>query len=304
MKVWLKRVGVGVGGVVLLVFVGGGAYAAVKSSAYETSMSKVYDVPLPAVTRSTDAKVIERGKHLVEATAGCVSADCHGADLGGGKPISMGPVGTFHGPNVTPGSLLDSYNDGELARLVKHGVKKDGRSVRFMPSQDLSWLPDDELTAIVSYLRTVPPVQRTIPASEVGVLGKVLDQRGELAIDIARRIDHAKKEAVGSPEPSAGYGKFLARSCQGCHGEGFSGGPIPGAPASVPIPTNLTPHATGIAAWSYEDFDKVLTQGLKKNGNKLDPFMSLDAIGKLNETEKKALFAFFGTLSAKPFGQR
>ncbi|MCK6532463.1 MAG: cytochrome c [Polyangiaceae bacterium] len=304
MKRWLKRVGAGLGGLVLLLGVGGGAYATMKSSAYEQSMSKVYDVPLPAVARSTDPAVIARGKHLVEATTGCVSADCHGADLSGGKPLAMGPVATITGPNVTPGGVAGTYSDGELARVVRNGIKKDGRSVRFMPSQDFSWLSDGDLGAIVSYLRTVPPVQRENGVIEIGLLGKVLDQRGEFVIDVARRIDHAKKEAAGPPEPTAAYGKYLARGCQGCHGEGFSGGPIPGAPSSIPIPSNITTHATGIQGWTYEDFDKLLTQGVRKNGAKLNPFMPIESFGKMDEIEKKALYAFLMSVPPRPFGQR
>lgn len=304
MKRWLKRVGAGLGGLVLLLGVGGGAYATMKSSAYEKSMSKVYDVPLPAVARSTDPAVIARGKHLVEATAGCVSADCHGADLSGGKPLAMGPVGTITGPNVTPSGVAGAYSDGELARVIRNGIKKDGRSVRFMPSQDFSWLSDGDLSAIVSYLRTVPPVQRENGVIEIGLLGKVLDQRGEFVIDVARRIDHAKKEAAGPPEPTAAYGKYLARGCQGCHGEGFSGGAIPGAPSSIPIPSNITTHETGIKGWTYEDFDKLLTQGVRKNGAKLNPFMPIESFGKMDEIEKKALYAFLMSVPPKPFGQR
>lgn len=304
MKVWTKRVGIGVGSLVLLALVGGGTYAGCSSRAYDESMSKVYDVPIPAVTRTADPAVIARGKHLVEATTGCATADCHGVDLGGGRPLSMGPAGTFVGPNVTSAGVLESYGDGELARLVKHGITKDGRSVRFMPSQDFSWLPESDLAAIVSYLRTVPPVPRDPGVTEIGLLGKVLDRRGDLTIDVARRIDHTKHDAVGTPEPTAAYGQYLARACQGCHGETFSGGPLPGAPPSVAAPSNITMHATGIGGWSYEDFDELLTQGIKKNGAKVDAFMPIEAFGKMSELEKRALYAFLLTVPPKPFGGR
>lgn len=304
MKRWVKRAFAGVGGVVLLVLIGGGSYAGCKSAAYDESMSKVYDVPLPTVTHSDDPAVIARGKHIVEATGGCATTDCHGADLGGGRPMAMGPVGTFVGPNVTPSGTLASYGDGELARLVKHGIKKDGRSVRFMPSQDLSWLPVSDLTAIVSYLRTVPPVSRDPGTTEIGLLGKVLDRRGDFIIDVARRIDHTKHDDVGTPEPSAAYGRYLARACQGCHGETFSGGPLPGAPPSVAVPSNITMHETGLGGWSYEDFDRLLTQGIKKNGAKVDAFMPIEAFGKMSELEKKALYEFLRSVPPKPFGGR
>ena len=90
----------------------------------------------------------------------------------------------------------------------------------------------------------------------------------------------------------------------GCHGESYGGGPIPGAPPDLPIPSNITPDATGIKDWSYADFEKMLDTGIKKNGQKLNPFMPLEALTNMDETERKALWAFLRSLPAKPFGSR
>ena len=104
----------------------------------------------------------------------------------------MGPIGVLIGPNITSGNLGAAYNqaDGELARLLKHGIKKDGRSVRLMPCEDFGWLPTTDVVAIVSYLRTVAKVDRANGASAIRTLGKVLDRRDQLPLDVARRIDH------------------------------------------------------------------------------------------------------------------
>jgi hypothetical protein len=96
----------------------------------------------------------------------------------------------------------------------------------------------------------------------------------------------------------------LSRVCVGCHGEHLSGGPIPGAPSSIPIPANITKHDTGIKDWTFADFDRLITQGVKKNGNKLNPFMPIEAFGKMNEVEKQALWAFLQSLPPAPFGGR
>jgi hypothetical protein len=218
--------------------------------------------------------------------------------------MSMGPLGTFTGPNISQGGLGAAYSDGELARLIRHGIKKDGRSVRFMPSQDFSWLPDSDVVAIVSYLRTAPAVDRPNGPMECGTLAKVLDRREQIVIDVARKIDHAKLETAGPPEPNANYGKYLGRLCSGCHGEKLSGGRIPGAPSSLPIPSNITPHETGLKDWTYEDFDKMVLTGVRKNGNKLDPFMPQEAFAKMDETEKKALWDYLRTVPPTPFGNR
>jgi hypothetical protein len=272
--------------------------------AYERSMDRVYDVALPAISGSDDPAVIDRGRHLAESVAGCATADCHGTDLGGGTPIDVGPVGTVVGPNITPAGIAAEYSDGELARLLVHGVKRDGRSVRFMPSQEIAWLPDSDIQAIISYLRSVPPVQRPSGETRIGVLGKVLDRREMMILDVARRIDHSQREQAPPPEPTAAYGAFLAKGCMGCHGEGLSGGRIPGAPASMPIPTNLTPHQTGIVGWTFEDFERVLNTGVRPDGRQLDPFMPYEAYSRMNDTEKRALWAYLQSLPPTAFGER
>lgn len=304
MKPVVKKALIGVGAVVGLVAIGGGGYAFLQARDFDASMERVYDVPLPAIERSTDPQVLARGKHLVEATAACAGSDCHSSDLGGGKTIEMGPLGKLTGPNITAGGLGAVYSDAELARLIRHGIKKDGRSVRFMPVHEINWMPDSDVTAVVSYLRTVPKVDRPNGPMQLGLLAKVLDRKGAIVIDVARKIDHANIELAGAPAPTAEYGRFIARGCTGCHGETFAGGKIPGAPSDMPIPLNITPHDTGLKGWSYEDFDKLLTKGERKNGQKLNPFMPIEALGKADEIEKKALWAFLEKLPAKPFGER
>ena len=56
--------------------------------------------------------------------------------------------------------------------------------------------------------------------------------------------------------------------------------------------------------WTYEDFDRLLTTGVRKNGQQLDPFMPMEAFGKMDDTEKRALFAFLASLPPRPLGQR
>jgi hypothetical protein len=304
MKVWLKRIAIGLGALVLLVAIGGGVFVAMKTSAFDSSLDKVYDVPVPKIERSAEPGVLARGKHIVESVFPCAVGDCHGNDLGGGKTTQMGPLGTFTAPNITTAGLGAAYSDGELARLMRHGIKKDGRSVRFMPSQDLEWLPDSDIVAAISYIRRLPAVSRPNGPTELKALAKVLDREDAIPLDIARRIDHEKAGRGPAPSATREYGALLGRGCTGCHGKTLSGGKIPGAPPEIPIPSNLTPDATGLKGWTFEDFDRLLVQGVRKNGKKLDLFMPIEAFGKLDDTEKHALFAFLTTLPPTPFGNR
>lgn len=303
MKRWLKRIGLGLAVLVVVVFGGGGAWAWTQASAFDASIEKVYSVaPLTGFDRSDDPAVIARGKHLAASLAGCQLADCHGPDLGGGKVIDAGPVGTMASPNIT--RILPAYSDGELARLIRHGLKKDQRTVRFMSVDEFNYLSDSDVRAIISYVRTVPPVDRAQPAIRIGWLGKVLDRRDEFPLDIARRIDHDKIELAPPPSPTAEYGKFIGRMCAGCHGEHMSGGPIPGAPSDFAVPLNLTPHETGLRGWSKDDFEKVMASGVRRDGRKLDALMPTEAINAMDDLERTAIFSYLQSLPPRPFGQR
>lgn len=300
----MKKIALGVGGVVVVAGLGAGGYVYDKTSAYDRSLDEVYQVPIPSVERSQDPAIIARGKHLIESLGACSTKDCHGADLGGGRLLDLGPIGTVAGPNITSGGLGAAYTDGELVRLLKHGIKKDGRGIRMMPVQDFSWLPDKDRIAMVSYLRTVPPVSRPNGAMVVKPLAKILDRRNELAWDVARRLKQIDGAVAPDPAPTAEYGAFVARLCTGCHGERLSGGKIPGTPPSIPIPLNITPHETGLKDWTFADFEKLLTTGVKKNGQTLHPFMPVDAVAKMDDIEKKALWNYLRSVPALPFGQR
>lgn len=301
----LKKILIGLGALLFLVAAGVGIFVAVHTSAYETSLKTKYDVPVPTISVSTDPAVLERGKHLEAALGGC--SNCHGTNHAGGKVEKMGPIGTMTYPNITAGKngALATYSDGELARLIRHGIRKDGTTVRFMPSGDYQWWPMDDLVALISYMRTLPPVD-TGPVVDLDIspMGKVLDRLDKLPIDIARRIDHTKQWPVPVVAPTVEYGAQIAMLCSGCHGPGLSGGPIPGAPPSMPVPQNLTPHATGMKDWTFEDFDTLMKTGIRKNGQKCAEMMPIDITKNFNETELKALWAYLRSMPEKPFGGR
>jgi len=298
-----KKILIGMGVAVIVAVLGVSGFVFASTRAFDRSMAKVYDVPLPQLAASKDPAVIARGKHLAESLGACV--DCHGDDLGGRDFEDMGPIGEISAPNITSGGLGKEYTDGEMARLLVNGIKRDGTSVTFMPSGDFRWWSDDDVTALISWWRIQPAVERANGPVRIATLGKFLDRRDMLPIDIARRIDHAGvRETAPEPAPTAAYGAFIAKLCEGCHGPTLAGGPIPGAPPEMPVPSNLTPHDTGLGDWSRADFYRVLDEGIDKDGRQLDPMMPLATLKAMNEVERAALWAYLQTVPAKPFGER
>ncbi len=216
--------------VIAVVVIGGAGYLLLQVRAFNRSTARVYDVALPQVALSTDSAVVERGRHLAESLGECTT--CHGPNLGGGAVEDFGPLGSVTFPNVTTGNdgRLAAYSDGELARLIKHGIKRDGRTVRFMTAQNTAWWPDQDVAALISWIRTVPPADGNPGVVSFTAMAKVLDRFNAIPVDVARRIDHANPPKAPPPAPDAQYGAFVAIGCRGCHGETLAGGPIPGAP--------------------------------------------------------------------------
>jgi mono/diheme cytochrome c family protein len=291
-----------VAGLLAVAALSAGAFGFAEASAYDASVDKVYAVAPGTLARSTDPAAIARGKHLAESLMPCAIADCHGPDLAGGHVTEGGPVARSVTPNITV--TLLAYTDGEIERLLRHGVKKDGRTVRFMPVDTFNWLPDSDVVAIISYLRSMPPVDRASEGVNIRPFGKVLDRLGYVPIDIARRIDHDDVAIGPAPSPTPEYGRWIARACADCHGPHMSGGRIPGMPPDFPVPLNLTPHATGLGDWTYEDFVKLGETGRRRDGRALAAFMPVEALRNMDEAEKRALWAYLRSLPPVPFGQR
>ncbi len=274
-----------------------------KVMGFNRAVARVYDVSPLSVTASQDSAVIARGEHLASSIGGC--RGCHGLGLQGTAGEPMGPIGVIHTPNLTTGAggIGGSYSDGELARAVRHGINRDGRTLLFMPASDFNWWPDEDLVAIVSYIRSVPPIDNETEKSEVRLLGKLLDQFGLLPLTVAARIDHdAPRPDVPDPEPTATYGGFVATVCAGCHGPGLTGGRIPGTPAEIPAPANLTPHETGLATWTEDDFVTALFTGVRPDGRTLDEFMP--RMDTMSEIETAALWAYLRSLDPREYGNR
>src|SRR5688572_5826471 len=121
----------------------------------------------PQLQASADPEVIKRGEYLVTAVAHCTA--CHGSaehvgrrelggtDLRGGFRIEAGPFGTFIPANISTDKEtgIGGWSDAELARLIKHGVGRDGKLRVFMRLTNGA-MSDDDVTAVISYLRTLP----------------------------------------------------------------------------------------------------------------------------------------------------
>jgi mono/diheme cytochrome c family protein len=256
-----------------------------------------YDVQLSTLPVSGDAAVLARGAH-VATIRGCV--DCHGANLAGRPVIDDPLVGHLHAPNLTRGSggLAAEFSDQDLDRAIRHGVSPQGRPYVLMPSHEFATLSDDDTTALISYLKSVPPVDRLRGPVTAGPLGRALIVLGQLKV-AAEHIDHDTTRVAAVPAGvTVEYGRYLATSCVGCHGTNYAGGKIAGAPPDWPAAANLTPHTGGnLTKWSERDFMQTLRTVRRPDGSELNPAMPR-VYGEMTDQELQALYLFLRSLPA------
>lgn len=271
----------------------------------ELALHGTWSIDEAALSIPTDADAIARGEHIA-VTRGC--PECHEKDFGGKVVMESPPIGRMAAPNVTRGNggLPVDFADRDYERAIRHGIKPDGHALLFMPARDFAGLSDADTADLIAYVKQRPPVDRELAPSYIGPIGRALFAFGQLPMLEARLIDqHAAHLPLMDSAATIEYGRYLAQSCTGCHGEHFSGGAIPGVPPDFPKPKNITPDvATGIGSWAREDFYRVFREGKKPDGSAVDPFMPWQAMGKFTDTELEALWVFERSIPARAAGQR
>jgi len=181
-------------------------------------------------------------------------------------------VGRFPAPNITAGrgGMTGNFTPSDWDRIVRHGIRHDGLPA-VMPSMDFQYVSDEELSDIVSYIRSLPAVDTSVAPRHFGPLGRILLATGALHLAVDDISDHMADHSTRPPpaDTTAAFGEHLAGVCKGCHGPDLSGGPIPGGDPGWPPAMNLTPHEDGLAGWTYDEFATVLRTGKKPDGTDL-----------------------------------
>jgi mono/diheme cytochrome c family protein len=133
---------------------------------------------------------VARGEYIVNiACLGCHSAigedgqPSRAQPLTGGWNIAQsegfGFIGDMITENLTPGGKLAEYTDGEIFRVLRAGVDKNGAGLGVMSSLPYNQLSDDDLKAIVAYLRSLPAESSSDrPATDLVSSAFYLPERG------------------------------------------------------------------------------------------------------------------------------
>jgi mono/diheme cytochrome c family protein len=297
MRRLLKAVGYVVAGAAALIII---AAAGVYGFS-EVRYRKQYLVAPRAIVVPTDSATLARGAHLVGSFGGCV--ECHGENLAGKVVFDDPAVGRVYGANLTrgKGGIGASLTDADIVRALQHGVGRDGRPLKVMPSTDYAHLSERDLAAIVAWVKSRPAVDAVQPPVQVGPVGRALFMAGKLPILHAERIDHARSSSMSVvPGATEEYGKYVAAvGCQGCHGATLGGGPIEGGAPDWPPAANLTPSGS-LKSWTEAGFSTFLRTGTRPNGSPVGPVMPIRLTKRLTDDEIRALWLYLQTIPAAP----
>jgi mono/diheme cytochrome c family protein len=293
-----------VGGSLAVLAVGVGVTAVAAVFLSERKMNRVVDVPISSLDLASLNATMERGEYLF-TTRGC--SECHGDNGGGRLMIDDESTGFYvFTPNITRGGggAAAAYSDTDWIALVRHGLKPSHVPVLIMPSEDYAQMADQDVASLVGYIRSLPPAPERKAEIRLPVLMKALYAFGAIR-DAAEKIDHQRPAPTQVPESLHEQGKYVANTCTGCHGQGLTGGKVPGGPPSWPEAANLT-GATDSAMARYaspEMFRQMMRTGKRPDGTTIS-VMPFESLARMSDTELDAVYGFLKGLPAKDSGTR
>lgn len=261
-----------------------------------------------------DKALLARGTYLMDGIVAC--GNCHvqrdkgkplpDKGLSGGMVFDEPPFKAY-APNITPDAEtgIGKWTDEQLGRAIREGIRPDGSVIGPpMPIAFYRGVSDQDLKAIVAYLRAQPAVKNAVPKSEY-------------RIPLPKNYGPAITKPVSAPsrKDPVKYGAYLAGPlghCLDCHTPwvkgipdmkrlGAGGNDFKG-PWGVSVARNLTPHETGLKDWSDQEIARAIREGVRKDGTRLKPPMAFDWYRNINDEDMKALIAYLRTLKPMKFG--
>lgn len=244
-------------------------------------LDRRYPVAPVTVPVATGSDAVQRGQWLSTLT-GC--SDCHGKDLRGSLFADEGWLhGRYYASNLT--RKARTYADEDLARIVRDGVRPDGRGVAAMPAMGFVRLTDNEMADIIAFIRSMPVGGVDQPSHYIGPLDHWELWRGRImkpAVDYVA-AERGKDPADVGPEHDAS--RHLARIvCAECHGGDFKGnGWDTGAP-----------DLAVIRSYGLPEFMRLLRTGIGADGKEhgLMTMVAKSRFSHLTDQEIAGLYAY------------
>jgi len=220
-----------------------------------------FNNPVATIQVANTPEQIARGSQLAQLCTNCHTKD-NQLPLSGSDMIAkfgMPGLGTLYAPNLTPAGNIQDWSDGEIIRAIREGVAKDGRSLLVMPSEVFRHMSDEDVQALVAYLRSQPPTGEPTPTNHFNVLGALF-----MNLDDFRTVQSPVGRVTAPSPGTPAYGEYMVSviGCQSCHGDRLQGKVDNGQPGPPPGP-NLTQI---IPNWSEDQFMAFFNTGQLPGG--------------------------------------
>jgi mono/diheme cytochrome c family protein len=220
---------------------------------------------------------IERGKYVFGATGGC---GCHTPpgskqENGGGRKYE-GPFGTVYSGNLTPDpeTGLGRWTDDQVIAAIRLGRRPDGgRLVPVHPYPTFNGMAEEDLRAVVAYLRSLPPIKRKTEPKKLVPMFESVGLPLWLKAFAPTETPPPRAPTTGLPR-----GEYLVRAvghCGECHTprtmtmatdtSRFLGG-NPKGPENSEVP-NITPDKETGLTWTEEQIVEFLATGNRPDGD-------------------------------------
>jgi cytochrome c553 len=275
-----RKLGVGAGLLLAAVLLAGAAVYAIS----ERALHRTYDVPLADIAVPTDSESLEKGRRLA-TIYGCFNS-CHGRIMEGAELYDEPGIAKINAPNLT--RVLREYSNPELERLIRHGVKRDGTSTWIMPAPMFSQLSDEDLGAVIAFVRSAPVLDGPMRETTLRPLGRIGIAMGKFR-PLASLVDPQLRHAVATDRSDPlKYGKYLVMTtCTECHGANLQGSDIVKAPGLAVT-----------AGYSDEDFRRLMRTGIAIGGRNVGMMTEVGAtrFPSLTDEEVEAMLRYLKAL--------
>ena len=245
-----------------------------------------FGLPESVFAQAATKELVSRGQYIFAVAGGCA---CHTVPKepphGGGRAFPI-PLGTVYSTNITQDkdTGLGGWSDQQIMDAIIKGVRRDGsRSLPVMPYEKYSGMAQEDLKALVAYLRTLKPVKKATP--ELKTKAPFVRSLGTWAY--LKAFGRFSASPAQAPKSGVDRGRYLTEHvalCGDCHtprnslgvpqrslymaGAGQDIGPLG---EGVP---NITPDKeTGIGSWKREEIAELLLTGTKPDFDNVQGLM-------------------------------
>lgn len=188
---------------------------------------------------------------------GCVS--CHGEGLRGRMMFDAGPVARVWAPNLA--ELAPRISDQQFAQAIRQGIGHDGRALYVMPSPMYSRLSDQEVAALIGWIRSLPGGSQPTSGIEWRPLGRALVATGKFQSVMARMEEFRVRQPFDTGPDHAAGRRLAATVCSECHGADLTGG--------EPTPDVFAPDLSRVGAYEQTQFVRLMRTGRPPDGRDL-----------------------------------